>query len=490
MSDSGVKIDVRQSRQLVSQLYVVLRTVKIHEPNNASVQNALTGFLAALGPLTKSWGSVAIELVCGCLYVNGIRLRVDVSGYASHRYVVEMMERFGLRSMTMLENFNGEELRAFAYTIAKLEVEGPSFERLSSALEEKGVANINLDKIKPSETDLADVSPEEVKAKAKKSFFGAVKVVKQIMNSASRFEAVKLRRAKRVVQALVDSILGDESFMFGLTTIKNHDEYTFNHCVNVCIYSVAMGQRLGFSKSRLGQLGMAALFHDVGKVEIDWNILNKPGGLTQNEWDVVKTHTLQGARLLARLCHLDERSLRAIIVAYEHHVNFDRSGYPSRRPDTPLDLYSRIVRITDAFDAMTTSRIYRSRPCSPHESVMYLLKEAGRSFDPRLVKIFVSMVGVYPVGTVLELDTAETAVVVKPATDIADVARPMVRIIAVGGGVQCGGSEVSLADTDRRGNYLRSIKRVQEGEKFGLNVPELLVGPLDVEIVPTEQSAA
>jgi HD-GYP domain-containing protein (c-di-GMP phosphodiesterase class II) len=124
------------------------------------------------------------------------------------------------------------------------------------------------------------------------------------MNSASRFEAVKLRRAKRVVQALVDSILNDESFMFGLTTIKNHDEYTFNHCVNVCIYSVAMGQRLGFSKSRLGQLGMAALFHDVESRDR----LGHPeqaGGL-QKEWEVIKTHTA-GARLLASR-HLDERS--------------------------------------------------------------------------------------------------------------------------------------------------------------------------------------
>jgi len=490
MSDSTAKIDVRLSKQLVSQLYVVLRTVKIHEPNNTSVLNALNGFLSVLGALTKAWGSVTIELVCGCLYVNGIRLRVDVSGYASHRYVVEMMEKFGVQSMAILENFSIEELRSFAYAIARLEVGGPSFERLSAALEEKEVTNIGLRKVKPADAGIPDATAEETRARAKKSFFGAIKVVKQIMNSASRFEAVKLRRAKRVVQALVDSILNDESFMLGLTTIKNHDEYTFNHCVNVCIYSVAMGQRLGFSKSCLGKLGMAALFHDVGKVEINWDILNKPGGLTQNEWEVVKTHTLHGARLLARLCHLDERSLRAIIVAYEHHMNFNLSGYPASHQERPLDLYSRIVRITDAFDAMTTVRIYRSTACSPHQSVVYLFKEAGKNFDPTLVKIFVSMVGIYPVGTVLELDTGEITVVVKPARDINDIARPLVRIIADAGGSQCGDSAISLADTDKHGNYLRNIKQVLPAEKFGLNVPELLVGPLDVELVPAEQNAA
>jgi HD-GYP domain-containing protein (c-di-GMP phosphodiesterase class II) len=490
MSDSTAKIDVRLSKQLVNQLYVVLRTVKIHEPNNTTVINALNGFVSIFQSLAKAWGSVTIELVCGCLYVNGIRLRVDVSGYASHRYVVEEMERFNIKSLTILSNLTHEELRAFVYAVNEFQSEKAEFERLAEMLQEKSVSNLAISKVKDSDDILPDISPEEAKVKAKKSFFSAVKVVRQIMNSASRFEAVKLRRAKRVVQAIVDSILNDESFMFSLTTIKNHDEYTFNHCVNVCIYSIAMGQRLGFSKAKLGQLGMAALFHDVGKVEIPWDILNKPAGLNQNEWELVQAHTLHGARLLARLCRLDERSLRAIIVAYEHHVNFDNSGYPCLSCDRQVDLFSRIVRITDAFDAMTTVRIYRTLACSPHESVLYLLKETGRSFDPRLVKIFVSMVGVYPVGSVLQLDTGETAVVVKPAPDIADVARPCVRIIADASGVQCGGDAISLAEVDRSGNYLRNVSSVIEGAEFGLNVPELLVGPLDVEVVAADRNAA
>ncbi len=482
MSESAGKIDVRRSKQLVSQLYVVLRTVKIHDPNNTSVVNALNGFLSVFQPLATAWGSVTIELVCGCLYVNGIRLRVDVSGYASHRYLVDEMERFGVRNMTIRETLTQDELRAFGCILAEMESQKPEFEDLVGALEERKVSSIALSKVKPSDETLPDLDEDETRVKAKKSFFGAVSVVKQIMNSASRFEAVKLRRAKRVVQAIVDCILNDESFMFGLTTIKNHDEYTFNHCVNVCIYSVALGQRLGLGKSKLGQLGMAALFHDVGKVEVPWEVLNKPAGLNENEWELVKAHTVNGARLLARLCRLDERSLRSIIVAYEHHINFDCSGYPELRSDRGADLFSRMVRITDAFDAMTTSRIYRSTPRSPHESVLYLLKGAGKDFDPCLVKVFVSMVGVYPVGTVLELDTGETAVVVKAAPDISDIARPYVRIIADSTGIQCGASAVSLAETDAVGKYVRNVRRTVEGERFGLNVPELLVGPLDVEL--------
>ncbi|MFH0777139.1 MAG: HD-GYP domain-containing protein [Candidatus Eisenbacteria bacterium] len=474
---------------MVNQLYVVLRSVRIYEPNNASLVNALSGLLAVVRASTGSWGSVTLETAGGCLYVNGIRLRVDVSGYASHRYIVDEMRKFDLRNITFTEGLKLEEARSFAYALGQLGAGQGSFERLAHLFDENKIESILISKGVPADESQEQADSNQAGEAAKKTFFSAIKIVKQIMNSASQFEAVKLRRAKRVVQGIVDSILNDESFMFGLATIKNHDEYTFNHSVNVCIYSVALGQRLGLSKSRLSQLGMAALFHDIGKVEISWDILNKPGGLNAQEWETVKSHTVHGVKLLSRLSRLDERSLHAIVVAYQHHLNMDLSGYPSLPVTRSLDLFSRVVRITDAFDAMTTVRVYRLVACAPHESVLFLLREAGRSFDPRLVKVFVSMVGIYPVGTVLELDTGETAVVVKPARDIADIARPLVKVIADRDGVQCGDDTISLAEMDKAGRYVRSVKRVVEGEEFGLNVPELLLGPLEVDTVVSDAPA-
>lgn len=482
MAESTDRIDIRLGKRLINQLYIVLRTVKIHEQNNASVLNALTGFLSIFREITEIWESVSLECLGGCIYVNGTRLKIDVSGYASNRYIVEEMERFGLQSITLTSQLSFDELKVFAYGLWHLGSAQPSFDKLASLLEENGVTNVLLGKTRP------DLIPQEKKtedasAVAKRNFFSAVKIVRQIMNSASHFEAVKLRRAKRAVQGIVDSILNDESFMLGLATIKNHDEYTFNHCVNVCIYSVSMGQRLGLSRSRLGQLGMAALFHDLGKVEIPWEILNKPSGLSEQEWQLVKDHTVQGARLLSRLSRLDERSLSSIIVAYEHHINFDLSGYPVISSIRQTHLFSRIVRIADAFDAMTTVRIYKCEASAPHDGVLFLLRESGTSFDPPLVKVFVSMVGLYPVGTVLELDTGETVVVSKPARDVSDIARPIVKVIADRDGLQCGGQALNLAEIDRNGRYRRNVKCVAESGKFGLNVPELLLGPLDEDIL-------
>jgi len=482
MAESAAKVDLRLGKSLVNQLYIVLRTVKIHEPNNASVVHALTGFLSALRALTGTWESVSLECLGGCLYVNGMRLKVDVSGYASNRYIVEEMEKFGLRSITLTEQLGFDELKAFAYGLVQLGSAQPTFETLTQFLEEKGVTNILMGRVRSVDQASLEKKTEDAGVVAKKTFFSAVRIVRQIMSSASRFEAVKLRRAKRAVQGIVDSILNDESFMLNLATIKNHDEYTFNHCVNVCIYCVSMGQRLGLSRSRLGQLGMAALFHDLGKVEVPWEILNKPSGLSEQEWQLVKDHTVHGARLLARLSRMEERTLSSIIVAYEHHLNFDLSGYPVISVPIQTHLFSRIVRIADAFDAMTTVRIYRREPSAPHESVLFLLKEIGRSFDPRFVKVFVSMVGFYPVGTVLELDTGETVVVAKPARDVADIARPIVKIIQDKDGLQCGGDTLNLAEIDREGRYARNVKCVVEADRFGLNVPELLLGPLEEDI--------
>jgi len=483
MSELEAKIDMRLSRSLINQLYIILRTVKIHEPNNASVINALTGFLSILRSLASVWDSVSIECQGGCLYINGVRVKVDVSGYASNRYIVEKMEELGLRSITLLEQLSFDELRIFAYGLVPPGNAGLDYEKLAQLLQENGVTNILMGRVKCTDETMPEEKSEDPAVAAQKTFFNAIRIVRQIMDSASHFEAVKLRRAKRVVQGIVDSILKDESYMLGLATIKNHDEYTFNHSVNVCIYCVSVGQRLGLSRSRLGQLGMAALFHDIGKVEIPWEILNKPSGLSEHEWELVKGHTVQGARLLARLSRLDERTLGSIVVAYEHHLNFDLTGYPVIQQPRQTHLFSRIVRIADAFDAMTTVRIYRSEPSAPHESVLFLLREADRSFDPRLVKVFVSMVGFYPVGTVLELDTGETVVVSKPARDVADIARPTVKVIATADGLQCGGEDLNLAEIDKHGRYARNVRSVVQADRFGLNAPELLLGPLEEDVM-------
>jgi HD-GYP domain-containing protein (c-di-GMP phosphodiesterase class II) len=488
MAESTARVDTRMCRYLVNQLYVVLRIVRIHEPNNTSVTNATSTFLNIMSKLTETWDSVTVEATAGCLYANGIRLKMDVSGYASHRYILEQMEKFGMRSITLLSSLDAEELTRFACLMAQMVNKSPSFDALTDVLQENGISSISIQRASVADETAKEDQAQRAEEQAKKVFLNSIKVVRRIMHSASHFEAVKLRRAKRAVQGIVESILHDESYLFGLATIKNHDEYTFNHCVNVCIYSVALGQRLGLSKSRLGQLGMAALFHDLGKVEIPWDVLNKPEGLNPEEWELVKAHSAHGARMIAKLCRMDEQSLRSIIVAYEHHVDADFSGYPKLDKDWHLDLFSRIVRITDAFDAMTTARVYSMIPRNPHDSIRFLLKEAGDRFDPELTKLFASMIGLYPVGTVLQLNTGEYAVVVKPARDIVDIARPYVSVIADANEVQCGGETFSLAETDGRGKYTRSVERVVEADQFGLNVPELLVGPLDVEAVALQQT--
>ena len=161
---------------------------------------------------------------------------------------------------------------------------------------------------------------------------------------------------------MVDLILEEEQLLIGMTSIKDYDEYTYNHSVNVSILSVALGQRIGLSKKALTELGIVALFHDIGKIEIPKEILNKSTNFTEQEWDIVKKHPSWGVRALLRMKKIDYSSIRAAITSFEHHMYSDLSGYPKPRQPLELDFYSKIVTLADNYDGMTSSRVYARIP--------------------------------------------------------------------------------------------------------------------------------
>jgi HD-GYP domain-containing protein (c-di-GMP phosphodiesterase class II) len=213
-----------------------------------------------------------------------------------------------------------------------------------------------------------------------------------------------------------------------LTTIKNFDEYTFNHSLNVGILTLAMGQRLGFDKKNLVKLGTAGLLHDIGKVEINKDLLYKPGKLTAPEWDRLKLHSLYSVRQILKTRGLDEISISALVSAYQHHWNYNGTGYPAQVPSEILPSFlSRIIRICDAYDAMTTPRPYHPIPYIPTLAVRVVWERQGSFFDPILVKIFLQLFGLYPVGSCLELSSGEVAVVLKENPGHID--RPIIKIV-------------------------------------------------------------
>jgi len=274
-----------------------------------------------------------------------------------------------------------------------------------------------------------------------------------------------------VVQGIVDQILSDETSLVGLTTIRDYDEYTFTHSVNVCIFSVALGKRLGLTKIQLYDLGMAALFHDIGKSRVPQSILNKSGGLSDDEWRLIASHPWLGVLALFQVRGAQELPYRAMIVAHEHHMKRDMSGYPKPIRARELSMFSKIVAIADGFDAATSRRAYQTVPWTPADVMMEMRDNPRRGMDPVIVKAFINLTGVYPVGTLVILDTFELAIVhaVNPLQEM--LSRPIVRIISdPQGNVLFPGTTADLADRNAEGGFHRTIIKTENPERYGIRV--------------------
>jgi len=222
---------------------------------------------------------------------------------------------------------------------------------------------------------------------------------------------------------------------------------------------------------------MTALLHDVGKARVPLEILNKTTGLDEGEWKTMQAHPWLGALTLFGLRGYDEIPYRSILVAYEHHMKQDLTGYPRAVRPRTLGIFSRIVSVADGFDAATTRRSYQTVPIEPDQVLREMWENPKRGYDTILVKALINLIGIYPVGTCVILDTFEVAIVAAPNPETAYLNRPLVRIVigADGGGIPPPGTLVNLAEGDAGGGYLRSIVKVTTPTRYGLTVGDYFV---------------
>ncbi|HEX9920808.1 MAG TPA: HD-GYP domain-containing protein, partial [Candidatus Methylomirabilis sp.] len=271
-------------------------------------------------------------------------------------------------------------------------------------------------------------------------------------------------------QSLVDLILSEDLFILGLTSIKNYDDYTANHSVNVSILATALGSRLGYTKSQLFKLGMAAFFHDIGKVRIPEELINKPTALEKDEFKIVALHPYYGVLPLMRLKGLNDLVLQSMIASFEHHLNYDLSGYPPLSKKRKLTLFSRIIRIADSFDAMTTARVYRPNPFLPDQALAIMMDEGGKGYDPLLLKVFVNTIGIYPRGTLLLFGSGEVGIVVEVSPHPEFLHLPRVELLRDAKGNRVEGEIIDLASEAERRQIVRSVFP----RELGINIIEYL----------------
>jgi HD-GYP domain-containing protein (c-di-GMP phosphodiesterase class II) len=346
------------------------------------------------------------------------------------------------------------------------QVSDTPFEDLWSRLQIPEFNRVHIEK-----AEAADPEAERNRQSARMYFLG-ISHLKAVGESGGGGVS-NFRLTKRWMQAVFNHISEDESFLYGLTNIKNYDEYTLNHSVNVCILSVALGRRLGLARRELMELGFSAFLHDLGKVEIPDRILNKPGALDAEERTIMDQHARFGAERILQIQGIREHSGRAVTVAFEHHFKADlASGSPLRRK-RHLNLFSRIVKITDFFDAVTTKRVYRPRAFTREEALNMMNEKAGTEFDPIFLKAFITMIGVFPVGSLVILDTGEIGIVVEANPLAALSTRPRVKLIADRNGEKRDGGVADLTESDPvTQRFKRTIVNTLDPEKYGIRIAD------------------
>lgn len=237
----------------------------------------------------------------------------------------------------------------------------------------------------------------------------STRLIDHVFSSILQGHQIDLPACREVVRENFDSLLRNESALLWLTRIKSQDEYTSQHCIAVSIMAMGFGHHLGLGRAALEQLGLCGLLHDVGKIRVDQNILNKPDKLTQEEFEHIKSHAHLGFELLRQ--HQD---LAAIVsqTAQGHHERLDGKGYPQRLNADQIPYFTRIISVIDCFDAITSHRVY-DRARSVKDAFKVLMDERDAQFDAELVMRFIEWMGIFPVGTLVELHTGEVGVILE-----------------------------------------------------------------------------
>lgn len=485
MTETTVRDDgaLRQSgRALLISIHGAQRALKLYPIENVAVQRALDELHASAASLCAREGGIEIKLAGDFIFINQTRLRLGLDNFAAFSGFVSLMKSCGVGLLRIEDGVTRREWQAFLSFLATLPPNVDPEERLELLTQRMQQADIVRLAVGPASeggaTSASDANTaDEGLARAKRTYAHGVAAARDVVQGVRMGRMPSTRRVKRAIQVIVDQVMDNELSITGLTTLREYDEYTFTHSVNVCIFAVALGKRLGLDRLQLYDLGLAALLHDIGKARLDPAILNKSTSLDDNEWRTMQSHPWLGTLTLFKMREGDELPYRAILAAHEHHMKIDLSGYPRPVRERRLGLFTRLVSVADGYDAATTRRVYQNVPWEADAVLKEMWFNPGRGYDPILVKALINLLGIYPVGTCVILDTFEVGIVAGASPDAEQLHRPLVRIAVDENGARIAppGKMVDLSIPDPSGEYSRTIVKVTAPERYGLVVGDFFL---------------
>lgn len=461
---------------MVVTIYRLVKGASLYQRGNDIVDRLAQECLYAIHRAFFSAPADTLEVEIGeqTCWCNHRRVRLSAETLANYKAFIQFMHTLGIGSLAFKCDVTAKELIEFAFAVKSLDrYRTDNAVVLTEQLIRRGVSTVQAGGLETGEVDRHPDETASLKRKSKEVYFSTINVIRESLTHAAHGHELELRKVKRLMMSSVNLILHEESSLLGLANIKSFDDYTFSHSVNVAIYSLALGQRVGLPKSQLYHLGICGLFHDVGKMSIPKTILNKPGPLTPQEWEIVQMHTTRGAELALRNKQWNELTTRILATTFEHHIKFDGSGYPALAQPRRTSLFSRIITIADCYDALSRPRVYRNMPYVSEKILGMLLAQSGADFDPLLVKLFINMVGLYPLGALVLLNTNQLGIVTK-ISDVPEMLdRPQVRLLHRQDTSYVNGDTIDLTTIDpETGSYRWSILETLDPNDYGIPIEE------------------
>jgi putative nucleotidyltransferase with HDIG domain len=409
---------LERARELVRAMAVATTNAALYPPTHPTVAQSTADLVSAVsGVIDLGFDELTVNVYKGTLFVEDHVLPEDS---VTHSRLIEDLLARGVTAITFSAGFAASDAEGFTALMSSSDVH--DMEAARAFLDSRGVRAIEV-----SQTTLADEdseeTPKESKAKLRKQYESGLSAMRDVETQVKLGKVFEVEPLQDLVNGLLQNLFTDPAAVLGLTAIKTHDDYTLNHSINVCILSLSLGASLGLDEESLRSLGLCALLYDLGKVRIPEDILNKEGPLTADEWQIIKSHATEGADLLKRIQLVDQMPM---VVAYEHHRRHDLQGYPEAESAQEQHLFSKVVALCDAYDAMTTSRPFR-REIRPDKALAVLMQGRGKAYDPSITKSLIAMLGIYPMGAVVRLGDGSTAIVFRVNRD--DLLRPRVKLL-------------------------------------------------------------
>ena len=437
-----VKISQQEAQRAAILLNTSIKSVAFYPQAHQAVRQPLEELASLRTAMLEQKPETYFGVVEGVFFLEE---HIFVTPNAAVSELANRLIRKGIDAVTILPGVSFDDLFHFSSLLAHKD---STVDNLPEKLREKGVASICMG-IEHHEKGEGDGEFDSVKA-----YTDALHAVRGVMKDIERGRIPSSGKINMVVNSMVSMAMKDHTTLLGLSMIKDYDNYTFNHSVNVGVLALALAAFMGMEKEILRDINTAGLLHDIGKTRIEKGILNKPGKLSAVEFEEMKKHVETGSEIVDKMEGMNRQIVDAVLG---HHIKHNREGYPEWARDRSFGIMTEIIAIADSYDAMTTLRTYNA-PYPPKKAVDTIKRLAGTQLHGDLARKFAEMMGKYPVGTLVRLDTNEIAVVTKP--NHLDSEAPEVKVVIdAGENILEQGRKEKLARDDG-GRYARIVSTV------------------------------